>query len=569
MNISQAEIAQLNEYANFLSFKETWQFRMLMNSKSWTVLMLSGNQAGKTSSVARHYVMRFMGLHPIAEKNSDYFVCKNDHKQAIVTAPDGSFDGKGRCKKCDEKLELYCEPPFLRIYRFASQNMPGVSGEDRPEVRNTQHPELLKWLPPYLIKRNINSRSPVMSVKDINGGAEIVIEFVSYGQDVQSVAGQQRKSLWADEEAPYDFMEEQYPRLFMANGDIVFSMTAANKISWMYDEFFEKASITDRSDKIIEAPVIKQLFGSLQKHEVKKTGKDIHVIQFASDDNPTMQAEVIDERLANIDDPNTLARRRYGMFAQASGRVLKNFRYDAHFLSMDKTFPDGIPQDWLHARGIDYHQRNDWHFGAVSLSNHNEMFIWCEGRYSPELLDIEETAKAIAEATDDIYYFSLNVIDPLANTIQGNKRTTVQDLNRRFSELKRKGIGTGGYWTPWDTKSLKGREQLRLRLKNSIRCKRPFNNIVSENGKTVILPTIWVMDTCPEMAKYLRMWRHEENKGRDDTATKDENENVQQKWSHYPMVLEGILKERSFEPNLRQRMLLDRDVPQRFTGARR
>lgn len=561
MNLSNAEIAQLNEFNNLLSFKVTEQYKLLMSCKSRFIVNLSGNQGGKTAGTGRQYVDRFLGLHPIAEKNCDYFVCENGHKQAILTAPPKSFEGEGRCRVCEKKLEFYCDPPYLRVFRFASHNLPGTAGGDAQEVRNTQYPEIKKWLPQFLIKKDINSRYPVLTIKDINGGPDILVEFVSYGQDVQATAGPQRCSLWADEQPNFDFMEEQYPRLLAANGDVIFSLTAADRISWLYDEYYEKASEIFRTDNVVNAPVVKELFGTLEKYEKRNTGKDITVIQFATDDNPTLKKESIDDLFRNIDDPATLARRRYGMFAQASGRVLKSYNQSVHFISENKWFQTGIPESWVYARGIDYHQRNDWHFLAMALSPENELFIYHEKRLSPEVMTTYEMAHSIALATGQDVRFMLSMIDPLANQIQGNTGyTTIQDLNKYFSQLKRDGIGTGGYWTPWDTKSLRGREQLRLRLKNSLQVQKPFNNSVKTEKGIVHLPTIWVLDSCPHTAQYLRMWRHEENKGRDDSANKDEKETVAQKWSHFPMVIEGILKEKSFRPKIGDRMLFDRNT---------
>jgi phage terminase large subunit-like protein len=570
MNLSNAEVQQLNDFNNLLQFRATEQYRLLINSKYRFNCMFSGNQGGKTCSGGRHYVDRIMGLHPIAERNSDYFVCKHDHTQAILTAPDGSFEGRGRCKVCDEPLELYCEPDYLRVYRFASETLPGVAGGEVREVRNTQYPEVKKWLPPFLIKRDINSRYPVLTLKDINGGGDILIEFVSYSQNLQAVAGQQRKGLWCDEEPPYDFMEEQYPRLFAANGDVLFTMTAANKISWLYDEYYEKADIIYRTATVVDAEIVKQELGEQEPVEKRNTGKDICVIQFASDDNPTLKPEAIEGLFENVDDPSTLIRRRYGGFAQASGRVLKSFRQDIHVVREKTWFPEGIPADWTHARGIDYHQRVDWHFNAVCLSPEDELFIYLEKKLDPGNLTTYEMSEKIASLCGEYIHYILNKIDPLANTMQTNTgTTTIQDLNRYFSELKREDRGTGGYWTPWDTKSIRGREQLRLRLKNSIKCGKPFNNLVKTEKGLTYLPTIWILDSCPQTAQYLRMWRHEENKDRDASATKDENENVQQKWSHYPMVIEGILKEQSFTPKIGKRMLRDRNTSkQRYYTVR-
>jgi len=102
--------------------------------------------------------------------------------------------------------------------RLASETLPGETtdgkGETSTEVKNTLYPELKKWLPPFLIKKDITARSPKMVIKSGVGGPDIVVEFVSYNQSVQSTAGSQRFIIKCDEEPPKAFWEEQLPRLF-------------------------------------------------------------------------------------------------------------------------------------------------------------------------------------------------------------------------------------------------------------------------------------------------------------------------------------------------------------------
>jgi hypothetical protein len=150
-----------------------------------------------------------------------------------------------------------------------------------------------------------------------------------------------------------------------------------------------------------------------------------------------------------------------------------------------------------------------------------------------------EIASRIVDLSEDLN-FKLNLIDPLSAENQVNTSTsTLQDLNRIFHEFRRQGKGTGGYWTTWDTKSLRGREEIKRRLKNSRLVGKPFCN----NG----LPTIWISSRCANTIESFKNWRLEEWQNRSHLETKEIKEKPQQKWSHMMMCLEAILKHPNFE----------------------
>jgi hypothetical protein len=172
-----------------------------------------------------------------------------------------------------------------------------VAGEDgaSAEVKNTIYPAFKEWLPRFLIKRDITARQPAMILKDPNAGrtfgeikwagVDIVVEFVSYAQRVQAAAGVQRLSIWEDEEAPIDFHEEQLPRLLAENGDLHISLTPANRMSWTFDEIFERAGFYLRSEAIVK--FYESLGDKTKQVEVVDSQIDVAVVQAATDDNPT------------------------------------------------------------------------------------------------------------------------------------------------------------------------------------------------------------------------------------------------------------------------------------------
>lgn len=574
MGLNETQIQQLNDFEGFLKFKPTWAYKKFIHRDEKLVALFTGNQYGKTAGVAHSYVMRILGTHPIPVKNVLYFECskryefmsleensekeklrneyqeKHIHKECygdigtfgINNLPDGMV-----CPVCGAEVVEHIRE--CRVFRFCSQTLPGGNKKDDDEgveVRNTQYPAFKKWLPKFLVKTDTTFRDHYLVIHDPHGRGDIIVEFVSYTQQTQATAGVQRLSVWYDEEPDQDFRNEQIPRLLAEGGDEVVTLTPANYISWMYDEIYEKAAVYIRT-KAIRKFLFKTDGDKTSAMEKRDSGKSIAVIQAATDDNPTLQKEDIEALFSNIDDPDTYAIRRYGIFKQVSGRIFKDFEYGTHFLDKKEWFPEGIPYFWTHARGIDYHPQTPWACGAVSLSPENEAFIWLEFNPSPEKLTVEE----IAERWDSIcgdYDFRINLIDPLSEAHKrvefGRSITVRDDFNKSFM-----GFGRRAYWHTWDTKGEKGRDEVRKRLKNAKLCKTPFNNFVTgKDGKRVRLPTLWILNNCKISSKSMRQWRWEEFADSKSIQVKEAKNKPEQRWSHFNMVWEAIFKNSSFRP---------------------
>jgi len=335
----------------------------------------TGNQYGKTAGEAVQYIRRIFGTHPIPNRNVVFFECPSTDKDWYrpkhpwVTHDFGdgkplpvyqrgeyspiSFPRDGRCDVCGENLRIHKRKS--RIFRFCSETLPGeksnIAGEDgaSAEVKNTIYPAFKEWLPRYLIKKDITARQPAMILKDPHSGRkigdhtylgdDIVIEFVSYSQRVQAAAGVQRMSVWEDEEAPYDFHEEQSPRLLAEHGDLRISLTPANKMSWTFDEIFERAGFYLRSQSIVD--FYESIGEKTYPVEQRDSKVDIAIIQAATDDNPTLSKQVIEQTYI-YDDPDSIATRRYGIFRQATGRIFNDFSFKVHVIDPDREFAGGF-----------------------------------------------------------------------------------------------------------------------------------------------------------------------------------------------------------------------------------
>lgn len=532
MNISDNDLEQLNEWEGFLSIKPTWLFEQFIHRHENTLALFTGNQWGKNVNIVKQYIMRWLGIHPIEAKNMRPF------------------------KK-------------IRTYRFCSETLP-----NDPEAgdKNTIYPVLKRLLPKSLIKKDITARNSIVTIKDIQGGDDIYIEFVSYKQDVQAGAGVQRASIYLDENCNRAFYEEQLPRLLASDGDLIVGMTPAlGQITWQYEDIYEQAKTIIRTQAVIDR--YEKRFGE-KIPLIKSTGltNDTCVLMAATDDNPfydTLVSEKNAQELKLIElgqhpfysdiktfkpitksqyiankleliDEETEDVRRFGIFRQISGRIFKDFDVATHVINKDKVFPDGIPHDWFHARGIDYHPHVDWHCGFVAMSPGNEMFIYNELKISPEKHVTHEIANVLCDLSGD-YKYRLNLIDPLSAEKQPNTGTSpVEDLNRIFHEYQKEGRCANSYWTSWDTKSLKGRDEIKKRLKNSKIVGKPFVN----NG----LPTLWILDNCKNTIESFKNWKLEEWGNRASLETHEIKEKPQQKWSHMNMVWEAICKHPAWRP---------------------
>lgn len=538
--LSPEEVGLLNEWDGFSKVQITPIMRSFLQRYESVLALFTGNRWGKNTNVCWQYILRILGEHPVESKNM------RPHK------------------KC-------------RTYRFCAETLP--NDPDRGDT-NTIYPVLKGMLPKSWIKKDITARNAVMVIADPQGGADISIEFVSYNQELQKQAGVDRESVWIDESCSKAFFDEQMARTITTNGDVIITLTpCVAGITWQYDEIFENAKVVIRTAAVRRR--WKERFGrGLPQTQMFPTNKDIAVFMSASDDNPYMQTIVDDANKSELkliaegrhhkykkveefkpltvktylDAKNSHLEadqediRRYGIFRQVSGRIFKAFETGIHVIEPDKYFARGIPHDYTHARGIDYHTHVEWHAGMIALSDWNEAFIYEELVVSPEdNTTLEIMRKVTAKCKD--YVYRLSLIDPLANTMQTNTgKTTVDDINRISYEFKRENMGTGGFWQPWDTKSNRGREEIRRRLANSRLVGKPFNNLVIREGRSERLPTLWILSNCRETIECMKNWRLDEWSNPADNEKKEMKEKPLQKYSHMNMVWEAVFKEPQFRP---------------------
>ena len=526
MDFQRDDLQQAGDWAGYFSLKANFVTNALRLCDKKLIGVFGGNRLGKTTDiVGMDYVDRILGRHPIEWKN----IRPNDH---------------------------------VRIFRFCAPKLP--LEKEGEEITSPVYRALKFSLPNYLIKKDITIRRPVMTIKDIQGGPDIYAEFVSYGQGIETQAGVPRKSVYIDEHCSEGFFEEQWPRVLCvnadgSNGDVMIGLTPVEYISWEFEKIYERTDIYYNSPFYRE--YVKESHGEILK-DVQKTGNknNIAVIRAATDDNPIMGKNEIDELMAQYDDQDTYEIRRYGIFHQISGGMLKDFDPFIHRISEMKYFPDRISDAWIHARGIDFHPHTNWACTWISISPENEAFIYQEYNPSPDRMVNLQIAREVAARSKD-YKYIINLVDPTMDIKQPNTGLTpLNDLNTYFREFKRNGLGTGGYWQTWDTKNTRGRDIVKQRLKNARLVGRPFCN----NG----LPTLWILDNCPQTIYMFKNWKWEDWANRNIASSKEEKNKPEDKNSHFPMAVECLFKHPAFS-SLRFRRNVIPERPSGYQGYMR
>ena len=500
--MSQEDLIKgLSGWRDYITFKNTEQYAVLGQLPHRTIALFSGNRAGKTSTIAKHYVDRLIGK------------CKIDYKNNLMK--------KVRCM---------------------SSSLPDSNDPDITD--NAQYIELKRLIPPDMIIKDVTARSSNMVVKRPLGlnSDKTIFEFRSSKQEMQDLGKINISSLWHDEETPDDKRVECLARLVQEDGDEYFSITTTNPFSYVYDDIFMEAAYIYRTKRVSarsgEERVDKRLNGN----------KEIACIFMSTYDNPTLSEDAIQRMIDKCSDPIQVDLRIYGIFRQVSGRIHKTYNPKYCYIDFAKTFPHGIPYNWFHCRAIDYHEsRTPWSVGWMSVSPTNEWFLWNEFHPAidgPNAYNTYEICKAIARKGEDFHY-TVNLIDPLANKKQANTNlSTTDDMNRHFHEMRRTaGVGMPCYWEGWNTKGTTGRDEVSMRFKNATRCAKPFNNMIKERGMNIYLPTLWICNTAPEFHKSVLGWRYGEYVTSATRAVNDPKNVPMQRLSHDCMCLEALAKD--------------------------
>ena len=479
---------QYAKYQNLCSFQPHSTANRYVESEAQIRAIFKGGQGGGTATCAYDLTLRLLGQHPVKERN-------------VLNKP----------------------------VRMVSKVVP----EDEFDERNQQYVELRRFIQPMgIIKKRITVRNKILGVRNLRGGADFQVEFMASTQELDAFMSVQRSAYYQDEEIDRIKWDESQIRLLKEGGDTSISLTPAKGLDWMFD------SIWKRARKIYRSKTISEKYGYPRVEETGSTSP-IECFCWATDDNPVMTVETIDRIMEGIDDPDEEAMRRYGIFRQVSGRIYKLFDEKIHKLPADKVFDASLFRTYWNYRVIDYHPSKPWYVSYVAISPRNEWFVWNEAIAKHDnrtTLEIRDEIKANSLFGEDEEFNRCTLIDPLAN---------VKQMNTGFSVFDDLSMGEYGLrrLTPADTKNTQGRMNITMRLKNSLICGVPGNNVnkndLTETRYGVYLPTIWFLDNCKGHIDHFKSWRYVDWKQEAVKAVrvvKRESE----KWNDFPRNIEFL-----------------------------
>jgi len=444
------------KYLNLISFKPNPVAVKYLFSEAPVRAIFKGSQGGGTGSTMYDAALRLLGIHPVLKRN-------------VLNKP----------------------------IRMVSKVVP----ESETDEQNQQFVELRRFIQPTgIIKKNITARSKIMTLRNPQGGADHQVEFMASTQELDAFMSVQRSAYYQDEEIERIKWDESQVRLLREGGDSSISVTPAKGLDWMFDSIWKRSRKTYRSELICKK------YGYPEVEESGSTAP-IECFCWATDDNPVMTKETIDRIMEGIDDPDEEALRRYGVFRQVSGRIYKSFDEKIHKQSFDKWFDAALFRTYWNYRIIDYHPSKPWDVSFVVVTPRNEWMVWNELHQSHDnrtTLELRDEIKLESVMKEDEEFNRCTLIDPLSEVKQTNTGfSTFDDLAMGEAGLRR--------LTPADTKNTQGRMNIKMRLKNSLICGVPENNL-NKNGLTEprygeYMPTIWFLDNCRHHIEHFKSWR--------------------------------------------------------------
>jgi len=480
------DYSQFTPLTNFIVHPTIMKF---INSEAKTRATLKGNQGGGTSSHIYDLCLRLLGIHPVAWRNK-------------IEAP----------------------------IRLISKVQP--KGSD--DALNQQYVEFKRLFPAEQIKRDITTHPPaIMTVKNPFGaGQDYQVEFMSSQQEIDAFMSVQRQALYIDEELEKMKYDENQIRLLAYRGDTNISLTPVRGLDWTYDVIWRRAR------RIFRSKTICDMYG-FPLVEDFNNDTDIECFCWATDDNPILDKQTIERIFENIVDPDDLAMRRYGVFKQVSGQIYKSFDVNTHKIKVDKYFSETLFKTFWHYRVIDYHPNKPWYVTWCAISPQNERFIWNEWVASHDnvtTFELRDDIKRRSLVSEEDELNRKTLIDPLAKMKQPNSGYSMfEDISRGDRGLRR--------CQEADTKNEQGRMNVKLWLKNSLKCEVPFNNKRTDGEKDPrfgdYLPTLWFFENCRENIEHFRNWRTVDYKTEAARSTHDDRKMIQ-KWSDFCRNMEFL-----------------------------
>lgn len=272
------------------------------------------------------------------------------------------------------------EPPVRgRIVSVDFVN--GIEGIIRPEVA--------RWCPLSDLRGGSWSDAYDKVTRTLHFENGSFIEFKSYDQELEKHAGTSRHFIHFDEEPPQDIYIENLARTVDTGGNIWFTMTPVEGMTWIFDTIYMAG----------------------------KKGDDlIDVIEVDMTENPYLQEGEVQAFLGGLDKDERDAR-VHGKFVQLGGLVYKHFDAEKHVIE-----PFKPNKEWLWVASLDHGFNNPtaWLWHAVNPDG--RVFTFYEHYESGQTIDyharrVHEINKSLGRAPE--YYIgdpSIRNHDPITGT---------------------------------------------------------------------------------------------------------------------------------------------------------
>jgi len=474
---------------NIFNFKHHPMAKKYLDSTAPIRMIIKGNQGGGTATAMLDAAMRVLGVHTDNEKN-----------------------------------RLSGDP-----IRFVSKVQP----IDHDDEANQQFVEFRRLIPPELWAKKLTARSKIGRIKRLVGGT-VDVEFMGSTQEIDAFMSVQRSAYYQDEEIERLKWDECRMRLATPSSkgfyaDTSLTMTAVKGMDWSYD------SLWRRANKIYRSKICAD-YGSFPEVVENDNKSGIEAFCWASDDNPVLTKDALDNLFFDVDDDDTLALRRYAIFRQVSGRIYKVFDEKIHVVPFDSVFDASVFRNYWHYRVLDYHPSKPWYTTWIAVSPTHEWFIWNEMKSDHDKKTIQELRDDIKSESlldEDDEYNRKTLIDPLS------KVSKVKSSPSVFDELSMGDLGLRRCQSA-DTKDGKSdsshRSMIKTRLKNSVLCQVPGNNHFPNLPPDIRFghykPTLWFLDNCKGHIEHFKSWRYVDYKQEHVKATRTVKKESQ-KWSDY------------------------------------
>lgn len=269
------------------------------------------------------------------------------------------------------------EPPFLCR----------IMAPSFPVLETTLYQKLQELLPVDQLMGGSWSKAFDKNLRVLHFANGSKFFFQTYEMDVAKMGGATLDRVHFDEEPPWRVFNECAMRVMVRSGDLVFTMTPVEGLTWTFEALWKKRGEETATD-VFEAP-------------------DLQVVTVDMDDNPALSEKDKALRLAGMSKEERTARKE-GRFVALHGLIYADFSRSRHVVP-ERPVPPNVNV----VVGIDPGMRNRAAVTWAYLQADDAMVVFEEGYY--EGMTVRQVCEAVHKVNArfeiaPLYY----VIDPAA-----------------------------------------------------------------------------------------------------------------------------------------------------------